>query len=117
MCSECITEFSGGAFDEAAITEYSECHQNTQNVIWMTESQESFLGADSTSQPSQESFLGGSEAGGGIDSAAFLQQDNDNDIEDIEGKVTMAAPLRSRPINTIKSVFFVKLTYILFTTE
>jgi len=38
----------------------------------MTESQESFLGADLTSQPSQESFLGGSEAGGGIDSAAFL---------------------------------------------
>ena len=45
----------------------------------MTESQESFLGAVSTSQPSQESFRGGSDAGGGIDSAAFLQQDNDND--------------------------------------
>ena len=45
----------------------------------MTESQESFLGAVSTSQPSQESFRGGSDAGGGIDSAAFLQQDNDKD--------------------------------------
>ena len=50
-----------------------------QNVIWMTESQESFLGAVSTSQPSQESFRGGSDAGGGIDSAAFLQQDNNKE--------------------------------------
>ena len=54
--------------------------EDNQNVIWMTESQESFLGAVSTSQPSQfESFRGGSDAGGGIDSAAFLQQVNDND--------------------------------------
>ena len=45
-----------------------------QNVIWMTESDESFLGPVSMSQPSQESFRGGSDAGGGIDSAAFLQQ-------------------------------------------
>ena len=56
-----------------------------QNVIWMTESQESFLGAGSTSQPSQESLRGGSDAGGGIDSAAFLQKDidkdNDKDID------------------------------------
>ena len=53
--------------------------EDNQNVIWMTESQESFLGAVSTSQPSQfESFRGGSDAGGGIDSAAFLQQDKLN---------------------------------------
>ena len=43
-----------------------------QNVICITDSQESFLGAVSASQPSQESFRGGSEAGGGICSAAFL---------------------------------------------
>ena len=46
-----------------------------QNVIWMTESQESFLGGSSASHPSQDNFRGGSDAGGGIDSAAFLQQE------------------------------------------
>ena len=70
----------------------------------MTESQESFLGADSTSQPSQESFLGGSEAGGGIDSAAFLQQDNDNDIEDIEGKVPVTKTMIKTMTMTLKTL-------------
>ena len=46
-----------------------------QNVIWMTESQESFLGGSSASHPSQDNFRGGSDAGGGIDSAASLQQE------------------------------------------
>ena len=46
-----------------------------QNVIWMTESQESFLGGSSASHPSQDNFRGGSDAGGGIDSAAFLQKE------------------------------------------
>jgi len=46
--------------------------QMPQNVIWMTESQESFLGGSSASHPSQDNFRGGSDAGGGIDSAAFL---------------------------------------------
>ena len=41
----------------------------------MTESQESFLGGSSASHPSQDNFRGGSDAGGGIDSAAFLQQE------------------------------------------
>ena len=52
-----------------------------QNVIWMTESQESFLGGSSASHPSQDNFRGGSDAGGGIDSAAFLQQEcGDSDV-------------------------------------
>ena len=41
----------------------------------MTESQESFLGGSSASHPSQDNFRGGSDAGGGIDSAAFLEQE------------------------------------------
>ena len=78
MCSECHLHQNLGQKQNQNLDQNlaQNLNQNlaAQNVIWMTESDESFLGPFSMSQPSQESFRGGSDAGGGIDSAAFLQQ-------------------------------------------
>ena len=74
MCSECHLHQNLGQNQNQNLAQNLNQNLAAQNVIWMTESDESFLGPFSMSQPSQESFRGGSDAGGGIDSAAFLQQ-------------------------------------------
>ena len=74
MCSECHLHQNLGQKQNQNLAQNLNQNLAAQNVIWMTESDESFLGPVSMSQPSQESFRGGSDAGGGIDSAAFLQQ-------------------------------------------
>ena len=76
----------------------------------MTESQESFLGGSSASHPSQDNFRGGSDAGGGIDSAAFLQKecgDSDVSIAKIESYLVILKISMTRITPAIMTIMIV----------